>query len=451
MEWRKPLKNSHYSDNMLYEIAEIAKKEVENICDEYEIYVDESKSIELDSRKEELNFAKEEIEKGIGIRVIKDNKIGFAFTSNLDKIAQTAQQAVENTKLNKVDENYAFSEVESVNDVKQVYDKKFYELSIDESVELLKNVISKASDSGCDVTGSGFSASAGKSLIMNSNGVSIENEGTGFGIGLSVTIQKENQIATAYNSASSRFYDLDGDKLADEVCNLAKSSLDTKAIETDDYDVVLDYYAATGLLQTFMNAFDGENVRRGRSILKDKIGSQIANPTLSIVDNPLLEKGMYSTKCDGEGSVSKATDLIKDGTLNSFIYDIYTANKEGIKTTSNGYRGSFLTTPMISPSNLEFKFSEMKDLSEIDKGVLTTSVLGAHTANPISGDFSVEASNAFKIENGELTDPINKAMISGNIFEIMKNVEGLNSEIKQYGPFIIPKLLVHGLRVIGQN
>ena len=106
---------------------------------------------------------------------------------------------------------------------------------------------------------------------------------------------------------------------------------------------------------------------------------------------------------------------------------------------------------MISPSNLEFKFSEMKDLSEIDKGVLTTSVLGAHTANPISGDFSVEASNAFKIENGELTDPINKAMISGNIFEIMKNVEGLNSEIKQYGPFIIPKLLVHGLRVIGQN
>ena len=101
MEWRKPLKNSHYSDNMLYEIAEIAKKEVENICDEYEIYVDESKSIELDSRKEELNFAKEEIEKGIGIRVIKDNKIGFAFTSNLDKIAQTAQQAVENTKLNK--------------------------------------------------------------------------------------------------------------------------------------------------------------------------------------------------------------------------------------------------------------------------------------------------------------------------------------------------------------
>ena len=451
MEWPKLLKNLHYSDNMLYETAEIAKKEVENICDAYEIYVDEAKSIELDSRKDELNFAKEEIEKGIGIRVIKDNKIGFAFTSNLDKIAETAKQAIENSKLNKVDENYAFAEVEQVRDVKDVYDNKFNDLSVDESVELLKSIISQASDSGCEVTGSGFSASAGKSLILNSNGVSIENKGTGFGIGLSVTIQKEGQIATAYNSASSRFYDLDGDKLANEVCDLAKRSLDTKPVETNDYDVALDYYAATGLLQTFLSAFDGENVRRGRSILKGKIGSEIANPTLSIIDNPLLEKGMYSTKCDGEGSVSRQTDLIKEGILNSFIYDIYTANKEGVKTTSNGYRGSYLTTPMISPSNLEFKFSEMKDLSEIDKGVLTTSVLGAHTANPISGDFSVEASNAFKIENGELTDPINKAMISGNVFEIMKKVEGLNSEIKQYGSFIIPKLLVHDLRVVGQN
>ena len=436
---------------MIYEIADKAKREVENICDAYEIYVDESKSIELDSRKEELNFAKEEIEKGIGIRVIKDDKIGFAFTSNLDKISETVLQAVENTKLNKVDKNYEFSQVAKVKDVEGVYDKKFNDLSLDESVELLKNVINQAMDSGCDVTGSGFSASAGRSLIINSNGVSIENEGTGFGIGLSVTIQKEGKIATAYNSTSSRFYDLDGEKLTNEVCDLAKRSLDTKPIETDDYSVVLDYYAATGLLQTFLNAFDGENVRRGRSILKDKVGTQIANPTLSIVDNPILEKGMYTTKCDGEGSVSKKTDLIKDGILNSFIYDIYTANKVGTETTSNGYRGSYLTTPMISTSNLEFEFSKKRDLSEIDKGVLTTSVLGAHTANPISGDFSVEASNAFKIENGELTDPINKAMISGNIFEIMKKVEGLNTEIKQYGPFIIPKLLVHDLRVVGQN
>ncbi len=434
---------------MIYELAEKAKNAVKDKCDAYEIYIDEDKTIELASEKDELNFVKEEIDQGIGIRVIKNNKIGFAFTSNLDKIPETAIQAVENTKLTKQDE-YAFSEVEKVREVKGTYDKKFNDLDLDESIELLKTIIQTTTDSGCEVTGSGFSASGGRSLIINSNGVSIENQGTGFGIALSVTMHKDDEIATAYNSQSSRFFDLDGEKLANEVCDLAKSSLDTKSIETDDYDVVLDYYAAIGLLQTFLGAFNGENVMRGRSILKDKLGSEIATPTLSIIDNPLLEKGMYTTKCDGEGSVSQKTDLIKDGVLNSFIYDIYTANKEGVETTSNGYRGSYVTTPQISSSNLEFKFKEMRDLSEIDKGVLTTSVLGAHTANPISGDFSVEASNAFKIENGELSYPIKKAMVSGNIFEIMKNVEGLNSEIKQYGSYIIPKLLVHNLRIVGQ-
>ena len=435
---------------MIYEIAEDVKKTLENKCDAYEIYIDETKAIELDSLKDELNFAKEEIELGLGIRVIKDNRQGFAFTSNMDQIKETSLKAVENTKLTKADENYAFAEVEKVNDVKKVYDKKFDDLNVDESVEFLKDAIAVASDDGCEVTGAGFSASGGRSLLVNSNGVSIEDAGTGFELGLSVIMQEEGKIATAYNSESSRFFDIDGEKIASEVCSLAKSSLDTKPVETGDYSVVLDYYAAVGLLQTFIGAFDGENVSRGRSILKDKVGEKIANPNLTITDNPLMDKGLLSSKCDGEGSVSKKTDLVKDGTLNSFIYDIYTANTEGVKTTSNGMRGSYMSTPMISPSNLEFKFSEMKKLSEIDRGVLTTSVLGAHTANPISGDFSVEASNAFKINNGELTEPISKAMISGNIFELMKTIEGVESEIKQYGQYIIPKLLVHNLRVVGQ-
>ena len=435
---------------MIYEIAEDIKKTIADKCDAYEIYIDESKVIELDTLKDELNFAKEEIELGVGIRILKDKKQGFAFTSNMDNLKDTAIKAIENSKLTKVDENYSFAEVEKVNEVEKVYDDKFKDLSLDESVEFLKSSIATASDTGCEVTGAGFSASEGRSLIVNSNGVSIVDKGTGFSLGLSVTIQKDGEIATAYNSTSSRFFDIDGDKLASEVCDLAKSSLNTKPVETDDYSVVLDYYAAVGLMQTFISAFNGENVLRGRSILQGKIGSQITNPTLSIIDNPLLEKGMYTAKCDGEGSVSRQTDLVKDGVLNSFIYDIYNANKAGVETTSNGLRGSYLSTPMISPTNLEFKFSEMRDLSEIDKGVLTTSVLGAHTANPISGDFSVEASNAFKIENGELTEPITKAMVSGNIFELMKSVEGLKSEVKQYGSFILPKLLVHDLRVVGQ-
>lgn len=436
---------------MIYEIAQKCEKEVKKICNEYEIYVNTEKTIELDSKNDELNFAKEEIIQGIGIRVLKDNKMGFAFTSDLGKINQTANQALENTKLNNPDENYGFSQPQKVNDVNKLYDKKFENLDLDEAIDFLNNIIEKANDTKCEVTSAGFSASSGESLILNSNGVSIANKGTGFGAGLSVNIEGKENVATAYDSISSRFYDLDGDKLARDVCKLAMDSVDTKSIETKDYDVVLDYYAATGLLSTFLAAFNAENVQRQRSILHDKINEEIVSPTLSIANDPTLEKRMYSTKCDGEGTVSKKTNLVENGVLKSFMYDIYTANKGNTTSTGNGYRGSYSSTPQVSPSNITLEFDSEIGVDEISEGVLTTSVLGAHTANPISGDFSVEASNAFKIENGEISYPINKAMISGNIFEILKKCEGVKSEIKQYGPFILPKILVHNLRVVGQH
>ena len=434
---------------MIYEIADKCVKEVEKLSDNWEIYIANSETIEVESKKDILNFAKEEIENGVGIRIIKDNKMGFAYTSDLDKISQTAQKALDNAKLNKVDENYEFSEVEDVKDVKGTYDKNYDNLSLDECCEFLENIINRTKENKCEITSSGFSAMKASELILNSNGVSIYDEGTGFSGGLSVNIEKDGQFATAYDYNSSRKLDLEYEQLTDGVCKLAHDSLNPKSIETKDCDVILDYYAASDLLSTFIQGFIGENVLRGRSILHDKIGEEITNSNLSIIDDPLLEGAMGTSKADGEGTASQKTSMVEDGVLKSFLYDIYTANKAGCKTTSNGYRGSYLTTPDISPSNIVFDFKSEVGLDEIDSGILTTSVLGAHTANPISGDFSVEANNAFTIENGEICDGVKKAMISGNIYELMKKCDGLKSEIKQKGPFIIPKLLVHDLKVIG--
>ena len=230
-----------------------------------------------------------------------------------------------------------------------------------------------------------------------------------------------------------------------------KDSVGGKHIETANKDVILDYHAAVGLLSTFISAFSAENVQRGRSILQGKLNTEIVSPNLSIIDDNSLEGALGSSNTDGEGTVSCRTSLVENGILKSFLYDIYTANKEGCESTANGYRGSFSGTPSVSPSNLIFDFKDSAEISDMADGILATSVLGAHTANPISGDFSVEVSNAFEISNGDIGSPIKKAMISGNIFELLKDCEKVNSEIKQYGSFIIPQILVHNLRVVGQE
>lgn len=436
---------------MLTDRIDDVTKKVSQIADEYEIYMTMGKGIELESEKNKLNFAKEEISEGIGIRVIKDNRVGFAFTSDFSKIQETTKQALANTHLNKEDENIKFAMPEKEVSVKGIYDKSYENLDIETSIGFLNNIIEKAEEKNCEVTSAGFSSEEYENVILNSNGVNLNMKKTLFAAGLSVNVVEGTDISTSYDSISStKFSNLNGDQLSEDVSNLALNSLGGENIETDDYDVVLDYHAATGLLSTFVSAFSSENVERGRSILKGKEGTEITTESLTLSDDSTYEGANYTRPFDGEGTVSEKTQLIKDGVLNSFLYDIATGNKAGTASTSNGSRG-YTSTPSVAPSNLIFDFKESAKISEIQKGVVVTSVLGAHTANPITGDFSVEANNAFKIEKGQITKPVKKAMISGNIFELLKDCQKIESEIKQYGPFVIPKILVHGLRVIGQR
>ncbi len=437
---------------MLYEISQKAEKEIAKYCDDYEIYIEKEKTLQLDAQRNHLDFAKEELNMGIGIRVINDNKIGFAYTSDMEKIESVAEKAFLNSKLNEKDENFCFAEKSKLAKVNNIYDSKFENLDVEEATDFIKSIINTCEEEGCEPTSGGFSASCENSLIVNSNEVSVSNESTGFSAFIALNSAKNGEKSTAYDGVSSCIFDIDGEKLAKNTSKIAKDSIGGINVETKDTSVILDHHAAVGLLGTFITAFNADNVQRGRSILADKIGKAIVNDNISIYDDGGFDGGLYSGISDGEGTGSKRTTLVKDGILKGFIYDMYTAKKandENIKSTSNGFRGSYLTNPSVSSSNVIFDFKEKLDISEIDDGFLATDVLGAHTANPISGDFSVEANNAFLIENGEITKPVKKAMISGNIFDALANCEGINSEIKQYGPFIIPKILCNQLRVVG--
>jgi len=437
---------------MLYEIAERAEREISKYCDTYEIYLEKVESLQLDAQKSNLEFAKEEINLGIGIRVINNQKLGFAYTSNMEKVDEVAKKAYLNSKMNERDKNFSFANKSKLTKVNNTYDSKFENLDIGEATDFLESIINISEDEGCEVTSGGFAASRGKSLIINSNNVSAYNEGTGFSASIALNYEKGSEKSTAYDGISSCLFDIDGDALAKNTSKIAKDSIGGVSVETKDMDVVLDYSAAVGLLGTFISALNADNVQRGRSVLIDKIGESIIDDNISIYDDGTLDNGLYSSSADGEGTPSKRTTLVEEGFLKGFIYDIYTANKandENIASTGNGFRGSYYTNPSVSVSNVTFDFKEKIDISEIDSGFLATDVLGAHTANPMSGDFSVEANNAFLIENGEIKAPVKKAMISGNIFSCLTKCRAVKGEIKQRGPFIIPKLFCKDLRIVG--
>jgi PmbA protein len=414
-----------------------------------EVYMEKEKSIDVDIQNNEVKFAKEEFTCGIGIRVILDNKMGFSYTTNTDKVKETVEKAIFNAKSNFKDNYFDFAEKTKYASIKGLFDKKIESMAIEDSIEFAKTMINVVEEEKCEPTSGGFSAGSYENLILNSKGVECKDKSSSFSGFIAVNAEENGVISTAYEGDSSRSFNINPEWIAFNASEIAKKSLNGKSIETKDMDVVLDYRASSGLLGTFINAFNADNVQRGRSIYANETGNEVISSSLSIYDDGTYEGGLNSSISDGEGTKSQKTPLIQNGVLRNFIYDIYTSKKGNTTSTGNGMRSSFADMPAVGLSNFIVDFDDLMDISEIKEGMIVTDVLGAHTANPISGDFSVEANNAFKIENGEIKEPVKKAMLSGNIFNVMKTASGISGETRQVGPFVIPRILASSLRVVG--
>lgn len=434
---------------MMHDVANQTLDLALKYTDQAEIYVEKEEGVNVDIKKDKVDFAKEAFTLGVGVRVIVDDKMGFSYTTNLENIEATVNNAIFNAESNEVDENFAFASKSQYPDVKGIFDPRIEYLELEGIIEFAKVMVDKVIDEKCEPTSGGFSTGYSKFILANSEGAISKDVSSIFSGYIAVNADDKEGVSTASESDSSRHLDIDPVEIAAKACKIAKDSRGGSPVETGDLPVILDHHAASGLVATYSSAFNADNVQRGRSVFADKIDQQVAATTLSVFDDGTLKGGLQSAISDGEGVPSQRTPLIEKGILKSFLYDIYTANKGNVESTGNGMRSSYGDVPAVGLSNFILEFEDINEISEIDNGILVTDVLGAHTANPISGDFSVEAMNAFKIQNGEIKHPIKKAMLSGNIFQAM-GVASAGSAIKRMiGPFELPPIFVESLRVVG--
>jgi PmbA protein len=144
---------------------------------------------------------------------------------------------------------------------------------------------------------------------------------------------------------------------------------------------------------------------------------------------------------------------VEKGVLRNFLYDNYYAKKEGRESTGNASRAGYTSTPNIEPTNFRItpgSTSAEQLLSETDEGLLVYYLQGAHSSNPVSGEFSVVATPAWKIKNGEIVHSSRGVMLAGNIFEVLKNISVVANNERKMGHLVAPWLLVENVRVIGK-
>ena len=232
------------------------------------------------------------------------------------------------------------------------------------------------------------------------------------------------------------------------------SALKTKPIETKSTKLILTQFALQDLLSyTLVNAVKADSVQRNQSPFKGKIGEKVASENLTIYDDGLFPGGMRTWMFDGEGVPSQKTPLIEKGVLRNFLYDNYSAKKDGKESTGNASRAGYLSTPSVDITNFHIMpgtKSSDEMLSQVDDGLIIYYLQGAHSSNPVSGEFSVVATPAWKIKNGEITYASRGVMLAGNIFEVLKNVSLIASNERQMGQLISPWIQVENVRVIGK-
>ena len=202
----------------------------------------------------------------------------------------------------------------------------------------------------------------------------------------------------------------------------------------------------------------GNNIVRGKSRLADKEGERIASKVLTLRDDGRFANGYATSLFDGEGIPRQTTTILDQGKLNSFLWDSYWGQRYGKASTGNAARqlreglvGIGLTNMVVPPG----KPSLEDMISDISSGYLVKGLQGAHSSNEETGDFSVVANPAFRIQDGKLTGAVHGLMLAGNAFEFFQQVEVIGNDVRPYfaggsGALITPTLKFSDVQIVAK-
>jgi PmbA protein len=430
-------------------------------ADEAEAYAYQGLTYSVVIERGQIARSSRIIDRGLGVRAIINKAVGFSYTNILESkaaIEESILRALSSARASRPDENWhSLPTKKPLASVENTCDSKIIELRSEDLVKIASVMLDAAEkkDKRVFPVEGGAGASYLSTAIANSNGIAGFDHGTIVECSLA-TIGREGGEVTpeCFEFNVERSYNIDPEWVGEEAARLAFSALKAKKVQTKNTNVIFAQFALQQLLYfTLINAVRADFVQRDQSALKGKIGEDVASEVVTIYDDGLLNGGLRTWKFDGEGVPQQKTLIIEKGILRDFVYDNYAAKKEGKESTGNASRAGYLSTPNVEATNFRLmpgKKPQEELISEVDEGLLVYYLQGAHSSNPASGEFSVVATPAWKIENGEIAYATKGAMLAGDVFEVLKSVSALGDNERKVGELVAPWVLVENVKVIGR-
>ncbi|MGL5714031.1 MAG: TldD/PmbA family protein, partial [Paraclostridium sp.] len=309
-----------------------------------EIYYTDSENISITVYEGEVEKYNLDKSFGLSFRGMIDGKMGYSYTEILDKeaIGMLIKNAKEGAKCIESEDVQFIYEGDTKYSEVDMYSEKLEDIDASKLIEIvldLEKQTKECSDKVVNISACKVSYSSSTSGIYNTKGLNLNNKGN-----LLITyvvpiveVNNEKQDGMGYKIAES-LEEIDTKEIAKQGVEEALAKIGGSSVDSGKYKTIIYNEAMASLLETFSDVFSGEAAQRGLSLLKGKENQIIASEIVSIIDDPLLDKGLASTPFDDEGVATFKKEIVSKGTLNTLLHNLKTAHKAKVKTTGNGFK-----------------------------------------------------------------------------------------------------------------
>ncbi len=273
--------------------------------------------------------------------------------------------------------------------------------------------------------------------VANSDGSLAEETRFGILFAVQVVASKDNIIQTGYEPIGGFqgfeiFDENPPEEIAEKAAKRAILMLESPKAPAGKMPVILDSEAGgTMIHEAVGHGLEADLAQEGLSVYSGKIGETVASPLITVIDDATLPYKRGSYGIDDEGTPARCNDLVEKGVLKGYMYDRLTALKDGRESTGNGRRESYRYRPIPRMSNTYIAPGETDPatiLKETDKGLFVKK-MGGGQVDTVSGNFVFEVSEGYKIENGEMAEPVRGAVLTGNGPEVLRIIDRVGNDL----------------------
>lgn len=437
------------------DIIEAAKR---SGADEADVYIEMGRESEITTRMEKIENLKESISQGFGLRVFKNKKLGFSYSSDFSPgaIKQAVEQAISLAQEVSADEYNGFPDQEKIRKTLdlQIYDPEVDLIPGQKKIDLCLEAERAMFEYDKRITNSdgvGFYDGQGTVVIANTAGECNAFASTFCHLTVNPVASENGKLQSNGWQSTARFVnDLHSPQdVATIAAERTVRMLGARTPSTAVVPVVFDNVTGAALLGNVVGALDGDAIFKGGSFLLNKLGQRVATEIVTIVDDGLMPKGLASSPFDGEGIATNRKEVISKGILQSYLYDTYTARKAKTKSTGNARR-QYSSLPSIGPLNFYLqvgKSSFNEIIGSIKSGLYLTNLMG-FGANVVTGDFSLGGAGLW-IENGKLAYPVEGITVAANMLDLLMKIDMIGSDLLFLGSVASPTYRVASMTVSG--